>query len=74
MSQAYNKGDKVEWDWGDGVAKGEVTEVYTADVSKTIKGTEVTRNATGDCPAYGIKQSDGDVVLKSQTEIRKASS
>jgi hypothetical protein len=68
----YNKGDKVEWDWGQGTADGEVKEIYTEKVTKTIKGSEITRNASNDNPAYFIKQSDGSEVLKEESEVRKA--
>jgi len=46
--------------------------VFTERVSRTIKGNEVTRNATEDDPAYLIEQDDGDQVLKSHSELRKA--
>lgn len=69
----YNEGDTVEWDWGSGTATGTITEIYTDDVTKTIKGTDVTRNASDDEPAYLIEQDDGDEVLKSGSELRKAS-
>lgn len=73
MSKSFENGDRVEWDWGDGVATGKVTQVHTSDIAKTIKGTEVKRNASDDSPAYTIEQDDGDIVLKSHTEVRKAS-
>ena len=69
----YSEGMKVEWDWGDGTASGEIVEVYTRKQTLTIKGNEVTRDADDDCPAYKIEQSSGDVVLKSHSEVRKAS-
>lgn len=69
----YPHGTLVEWDWGSGSAKGKVDEKFTEDVTRTIKGTEVKRNATKDDPAYLVKQSDGDVVLKSGSELRKVS-
>ncbi|MEM9791163.1 MAG: DUF2945 domain-containing protein [Planctomycetota bacterium] len=65
-------GTKVEWDYGQGTATGTVTEVYHEKVTKTFKGSEVTRNATEDEPAYLIEQEDGDEVLKSSTEVRRA--
>lgn len=68
---SISKGDTVEWDWGDGTATGEVTEVHTDKVTKELKGNEVTRKASSDEPAFTIKQDDGDVVLKSCTEVRK---
>jgi len=68
----YSQGTKVKWDWGSGTATGEITKVYTAKVTRKIKGTEVTRDADDDCPAYYIEQEDGDKVLKSHSEIQKA--
>lgn len=73
MSKVYNKGDTVEWDWGNGTASGEVETVHKEKVTKTLKGSEVTRDADSDNPAYTIKQEDGDTVLKSHSELRKAS-
>ena len=68
----YSKGTKVEWDWGDGTASGTIETVHTTDTTKTIKGTEVKREASEESPAYLIKQADGDEVLKSHSEVRKA--
>lgn len=67
----YSEGDKLEWDWGNGTGTGKVTKTYTQKTTKTIKGTEVTRDASQDKPAYLIEQSDGDEVLKSHSEVRK---
>jgi len=72
MSKGYSKGTKVKWDWGNGTATGKIETVYTSDTTRTIKGTEVTRNASDDKPAYYIKQDDGDAVLKSHSEVTKA--
>ncbi|SHG78940.1 DUF2945 domain-containing protein [Marivita hallyeonensis] len=69
---SFSQGDKVKWDWGDGTATGKVTKVYTQDVTREIKGTEVSRNASEDEPALLIEQDDGDEVLKSCTEVRAA--
>lgn len=65
-------GDKVQWNWGNGTGTGTIKQIYTDAVTKTIKGTEVTRNATDDDPAYLIEQDDGDRVLKSGSEIEAA--
>lgn len=70
---AYSEGTTVVWDWGSGTATGKVDHVYTQKITRTIKGSEVTREADDDCPAYLIKQDDGDEVLKSHSEVRKAS-
>lgn len=72
MSYDIHIGDKVEWNWGDGTANGEVTERFTEKVTRTIDGNEVTRNASEDEPAYLIEQDDGGRVLKSTTELRRA--
>ncbi|QYJ67953.1 hypervirulence associated TUDOR domain-containing protein [Flavobacterium litorale] len=68
---AYNENDKVEWNWGNGTGTGKVKKVYTQKVTKTIKGSEVTRNASKDDPAYLIEQEDGDEVLKGHDELKK---
>jgi len=73
MSKKYSVGTKVEWNWGNGTGMGEIETVYTEKVTRKIKGTEVTREADKDSPAYYIKQDDGDMVLKSHSELRKAS-
>ena len=48
-------------------------QVYTQKTTLKIKGTEVTRDASEDDPAYKIAQDDGDEVLKSASEVRKSS-
>ncbi len=68
----FSKGDRVQWNWGSGTAEGTVQESFTSEVTRTIKGTEVTRDATEDEPAYLIEQEDGDRVLKSESELSKA--
>lgn len=71
MTEVFDTGTEVEWDWGNGTATGKIKTVHTADITKTIKGTEVTRHASDTSPAYTIEQQDGDIVLKSHSEIRK---
>lgn len=68
----HAKGTQVEWDWGKGTGTGKVTESFTEPVERTIKGTKVKRDADKDNPAYLIEQEDGDRVLKSHSELRKA--
>ncbi len=68
----YSEGTKVEWEWGNGSATGEIETVYTQKTTRKIKGTDVTREASEDEPAYYIKQDDGDAVLKSHSEVTKA--
>lgn len=72
MKETYQTNTKVEWDWGDGTAEGYVREVFREKITRTIKGTEVTRNGSDDDPAYLIEQQDGDSVLKLHSEVRKS--
>ena len=69
---SYSEGTKVEWEWGEGSATGTVKKIYTQKTTRKIKGNEVTREASNDCPAYLIKQDDGDEVLKSPSEVDRA--
>lgn len=73
MSKSFSKGDEVEWNWGGNTASGKVTEKFTSKVTRTIKGNEVTRNASEDDPAYMVEQEDGDRALKSGSSLTKAS-
>ncbi len=68
----FRVGSKVEWDWGKGTATGKVAESFSDPVERTIKGATVKRNADTENPAYLIEQDDGDRVLKSYSELRKA--
>lgn len=70
----YTKGTRVQWDWGGGTGEGAITEVFTHDVERTLKGTTVRRNASEEDPAYLIEQDDGDEVLKGHSEVKKAGS
>ena len=49
-----SKGTKVKWDWGQGTASGKVTDRFTKSVTRTLKGSEVTRNGSDDDPALLI--------------------
>ncbi len=69
---SIQSGDKVEWAWGSGTAEGEVEKINTTSVTRTIKGSEVTRNGSDDDPALEIKQEDGTLVLKLASEVSKA--
>ena len=74
MAYDIHVGDEVEWDWGSGTGTGTVKERFTEKVTRTIEGTEITRDASEDEPAYLIEQEDGDRVLKSVSELRKPGS
>ncbi len=68
---SYQSGDKVKWDWGQGTAEGTVEAVHTKSITRSIKGSDVTRNGSDDDPALEIKQDDGTKVLKLSSEVRK---
>jgi len=65
------KGSNVKWKWGSGMAEGKVLETYDKEVTKNIKGSEVTRKGESDNKALYIEQSDGDKVLKLESEVEK---
>ena len=73
MASSYSAGTEVQWNWGSGTARGTVRERFTGRVTREIKGTEITREATEDNPAYLIEQDDGAEVLKSHSELSVAS-
>jgi hypothetical protein len=63
------KGQKVKWKWGNGHAEGTIKESYDHKVTKTIKGSEITRNGESKNRALLIEQEDGDTVLKLSSEV-----
>ena len=69
----YRKGTKVSWKWGTGKGEGKVAESFTEDVERKIDGSTIKRKASKDEPAYLIEQEDGGKVLKSHSELDKAS-
>lgn len=69
--QKIQVGNEVEWRWGNSKAEGKVTERFTDDVKRRIKGKTIKRKADTKEPAFLIRQEDGDRVLKSQPEVKK---
>ncbi len=65
------EGSTVEWEWGNGSAQGKVKETYSKKVTKTIKGSEVTREGEEGNKALLIEQEDGSEVLKLEQEVKK---
>lgn len=66
------EGSKVKWSWGSGTAEGKVKETFDREVSRKIKGTEVSRKGEKGNKALLIEQEDGDQVLKLESEVEKA--
>ncbi|MDQ8192211.1 DUF2945 domain-containing protein [Roseibacillus persicicus] len=73
MKKSYQTNTEVEWDWGNGTATGKVRRVFREEVTRTLDGSEVTRQGSDDDPAYLLEQDDGSEVLKLHSELRKAS-
>jgi len=69
---ALRKGSSVSWKWGQGVAEGSVVEVHHDTVTRTVKGSQITRKGSDDDPAYVIEQEDGTTVLKLRSELRES--
>ncbi|WP_010408649.1 DUF2945 domain-containing protein [Citromicrobium sp. JLT1363] len=68
-SNSFQSDQYVQWDWGNGTAKGQITERFEREVTRTLQGSEITKQGSEDNPAYLIKQDDGDEVLKLGSEI-----
>tara|TARA_B100000678_G_scaffold165780_1_gene138448 strand:+ start:1036 stop:1266 length:231 start_codon:yes stop_codon:yes gene_type:complete len=68
-SNSFQSDQYVKWDWGNGTAKGQITERFEREVTRTLQGSEITKQGSEDNPAYLIKQDDGDKVLKLGSEI-----
>lgn len=69
MAYEFHICDTVEWNWGNGTRIGKIIERFTSEVTRTMSGTRVKRNAFQAAPAYLIEQEDGQHVLKSSTEL-----
>ena len=73
MAKKAKVGSEVSWNWGSGTGTGEVQERFERRVQRTIKGTKVVKNGSSDNPAVLIRQADGDLVLKLESELQSAS-
>ncbi len=67
------EGSKVKWKWGNGTAEGKVKSTFDKEVTRTIKGNEVTRKGEKNNKALYIVQEDGDLVWKLESEVEKIS-
>jgi Hypervirulence associated proteins TUDOR domain len=65
-------GTVVRWQWSGSSAEGKVVEIHHERVTRTIAGSEITRNGSADDPAYLIEQDDGARVLKLGSEVERA--
>lgn len=67
----FKVGTEVEWPWGRGHATAKVKQIFTESITKTIKGSKITRHGTKKVPAYLLQQKSGNLVLKLETELHK---
>jgi Hypervirulence associated proteins TUDOR domain len=65
-------GTRVTWSYGGHEATGKVVERFAEPVTRTIKGSSITRNGSEDNHALLIEQDDGDRVLKLESEVETA--
>ncbi len=65
-------GSEVSWSWSGSTASGKVTEIHREPVTRTSKGSEITRNGSDDDPAYVIEHEDGTTVLKLRSELEES--
>ena len=69
---SIREGTEVSWTWGSSTATGRVSEIHREKVTRTSKGSDITRNGSADDPAYVIEQDDGTTVLKLRSEVEQA--
>ncbi len=62
-------GTRVSWPWGRSRAEGTVTAIHRETVTRTTKGSQITRHGSEEDPAYEIEQDDGTLVLKLRSEV-----
>ena len=68
-SNSFQTNQYVQWNWGNGTATGQIKERFEREVTRTLQGSEVTRDGDSDNPAYLIRQDDGGEVLKLGSEL-----
>ena len=66
---AIREGSNVRWSWSGSSAEGKVVEIHRSKVTRTLAGSEITRNGTSEDPALLIEQDDGARVLKLRSEV-----
>ena len=69
---AIREGSTVRWQWSGSTAEGKVVEIHRSKVTRTLAGSEITRNGSDDDPAFLIEQEDGGRVLKLRSEVDRA--
>ena len=70
MSQ-FKPGDHVAWKWGFGVAEGVVVQIVPEPTKIESKGKWITRNGSEENPAVIIEHTNGNPVIKLESELLK---
>ena len=68
---AIREGSTVRWKWSGSTAEGKVVEIHRSKITRTLSGSEITRNGSDNDPAYVIEQHDGAKVLKLKSEVEQ---
>jgi hypothetical protein len=71
-TKPFNVGSAVQWNWMGMQIKGTVSKIYFKPVKKALRGAIVKRNGSEEKPAYLVKSSAGNDVLKLHTELSAA--
>ena len=69
---SIREGSTVTWQWSGSSASGTVVEVHRSRVTRSLGGSDITRNGSDDDPAYVVQQEDGSRVLKLRSEVEHA--
>ena len=70
---SFKKSQSVQWKWLGRPVHGVVEEIFFESVTKTIKGKKITRHGSAEKPAYLVKSEAGNLALKLESELSKAS-
>lgn len=70
-ANSFRNGQYVQWNWSSGTACGQIKERFERRVTRTLKGSEITRKGGSENPAYLIRQEDGDEALKLGSELEE---
>lgn len=65
----FKKKTPVQWKWAGGKVSGVVEEIFLESITKTIKGSKITRHGSPEKPAYLVRSEAGNIALKLQTEL-----
>lgn len=68
---SFQTGQYVQWNWGNGTACGQIEDRFEREVTRTLKGSEITRKGDPNNPAYLIRQDDGDEAIKLGSELEE---